>query len=114
MDRFYVQDIANYISNIKVLNVDFSDHSGIFMEISLPNVPKVGKYYWKLIVSLLDNDEIKDKLNKEWNRIKSFIEFYDSINTWWELYAKYQIKKIFIEIGREENQKNMVYYNSLN
>ena len=105
IDRFYVRDLANYISDIKTCHVNFSDHSGIVMTINLPNEIKTGKYYWKLNTSLLDDKIIKDRFKIEWERIKSYVSFYDTIINWWEMYAKYQIKNFFIDIGREENQK---------
>ena len=75
------------------------------MTINLPDEIKRGKYYWKLNISLLEDKIIKDRFKIEWDRIKNFISFYDNIINWWEMYAKYQIKNFFIDIGKEENQK---------
>ena len=105
LDRFYVKNLANQISKIDVINMYFSDHSGVVMELEIPNIPKIGNYYWKLNVNLLDNENIKNKFRTEWNKIKNQMHFYDNINIWWEKYAKIQIKKFFVEVGREENQK---------
>ena len=55
IDRLYVKNIANFIDKINVVHVSFSDHSSVEMSFNLPDVPKVGKYYWKLDVSMLDN-----------------------------------------------------------
>ena len=41
----------------------------------------------------------------KWDGIKNNINRYDTINDWWEVYAKTQIKKFFINKGREENAK---------
>ena len=100
LDRFYVKDLSNYIVMIDVINVSFSDHSGVVMEINLPNIPKIGKYFWKLNVSLLDDDNIKNRFRKEWIRIVDAIKYYDTINIWWTMYAKNQIKKFFIDVGK--------------
>ena len=105
IDRFYVRNLANYIENIKVVHVNFSDHSSIEMSIKLPGIPKVGRYYWKLNVSMLDRDDIKDEFRTEWNRIKNSISFYETINDWWVIQAKPQIKKFFKDKGREESAK---------
>ena len=105
IDRVYLKNIANYAESIRVANIDFSDHSGIEMTIKLPNTPKIGKFYWKLNVALLDNDDIKNEFKTEWIRIKSNINNYDTINDWWELCAKIQIRNFFIEKGKEESQK---------
>ena len=91
IDRLYVKDIANYIERIDVTHVSFSDHSSVEMTIKLPDVPKIGKFYWKLNVALLDDESIKDDFKIEWERIKNSINRYNSINDWWALYAKAQI-----------------------
>ena len=105
LDRFYVRDVSNHIVMIDVINMSYSDHSSVIMEVKLPNIPKIGRYYWKLNVSLLDDDNIKTRFNKEWTRITNAIRYYDTINIWWEMYAKIQIKNFFIDIVKEENQK---------
>ena len=92
LDRFYIKNLENYINEIKLIHVNFSDHSSILMTLDIPNVPKTGTYYWKLNVSLLDNVNIKNKFKNEWERIKAAIGFYSSINLWWVKYAKCQIK----------------------
>ena len=43
LDRIYVKNLANCITSIKLIHTHLSDHSGVFMEIDLPKVPKVGK-----------------------------------------------------------------------
>ena len=105
LDRFYIKNLENYINEIKLIHVNFSDHSSILMTLDIPNVPKTGTYYWKLNVSLLDNVNIKNNFKNEWERIKAAIGFYSSINIWWEKYAKRQIKLFFKKVGKVENAK---------
>ena len=104
IDRIYVKDFANYISEIRTKNVNFSDHSGVITKINLPNHVKIGKYYWKLNVSLLEDDNIKERFKNEWDKIKEEIYLYDTINNWWELNAKHRIKSFFISISKEKSQ----------
>ena len=54
---------------------------------------------------MLDRDDIKDEFRTEWNRIKNSISFYETINDWWVIQAKPQIKKFFKDKGREESAK---------
>ena len=61
LDRIYVKEIVNYITDINVKNVSFSDHSSVIMNLEIPNIPKIGRYYWKLNVELLERDNIKEK-----------------------------------------------------
>ena len=51
LDRFYIKDLSNYITNIDVVNVYFSDHLSVIRELKLLNMPKIGRYYWKLNVN---------------------------------------------------------------
>ena len=53
--------MANYITDINTKNVSFSDHLGVLMSLELPNLPKIGRYYWKLNVEMLERDDIKEK-----------------------------------------------------
>ena len=71
----------------------------------MPNVPKVGKFYWKMNTSLLDIPEIKSSFIDEWEKWKSKIKYYRNINEWWELCAKKKIKSFFINKGKIESQK---------
>ena len=104
LDRIYVKEIVNYITDINVKNVSFSDHSSVIMNLEVPNIPKIGRYYWKLNVELLERDDIKEKFKNEWQKMKCVINKYDSINTWWDMYAKKQIRTFFTEIGKQEYQ----------
>ena len=105
LDRFYVKKLSNDVKDIKVKHINFSDHSCIQMDVSLSNVHKSGKYYWKMNITLLDNARIKELFSKEWMRLKIFLSRYKDINEWWELCAKKGIKSFFIKQGRIENQK---------
>ncbi|CAL4122766.1 unnamed protein product, partial [Meganyctiphanes norvegica] len=104
LDRFYVKEIGKFINNINLCHVNFSDHSCVMMSLDLPNLPKMGKYYWKMNVELLNRIDIKDDFKKEWSKIKLSINNYESINTWWDMHAKIQIRNFFIDIGKKENQ----------
>ena len=84
LDWFYVKNIANHIEKINVCHINFSDHSSIEMIINFPNLPKVGKFYWKLNVALLENEYIKESFQTKWIKIKNCINNYDTINDWWE------------------------------
>ena len=105
LDRIYVKSLSNHVNNVKVCHVNFSDHSAIQMKLDLPNVPKIGRFYWKMNVSLLDLPQIKSSFIAEWESWKSLINRYDNINDWWELCAKKKIKAFFINKGKIENQK---------
>ena len=112
IDRFYVKDLADNIINIKVIHVNFSDHSCVQMEVTIPDIPRIGRGFWKMNVSLLENEYIKEKFKLEWEKIKSVQNRYDCINKWWDLYAKKEIKSFFIKEGKKEmkNKYGLIEY----
>ena len=105
LDRFYIKQIANCIERVNVTHISFSDHSAVDMTIKLPNLPKIGKYYWKLNIALLEDENIKEQFQLEWDKIRLNLNKYDTVNDWWELYGKVQIRNFFIERGKEKNQQ---------
>ena len=105
IDRAYVKDLANNVTNVKVIHVNFSDHSCVRTEINLPDIPRQGKGYWKLNTSLLGVDIIKDRFKVEWDRLKLAINRYSNINEWWNLYAKKQINFFFQREGKKEMER---------
>ena len=66
IDRAYVNGLSSYIVNVKHVNINFSDHSGLYVELNLPNLPNIGKSYWKMNVSLLKDENIKDNFKLKW------------------------------------------------
>ena len=113
IDRLYAKDLSNFTKSTEILNVSFSDHLCVKIEIGMPNIPKAGPFYWKLNTSLLDLPNIEDRFKNEWSKITSTINRFPNINKWWDNYAKSQIKSFFIKIGKEENQKKYGLINYL-
>ena len=101
IDRAYVNGLSKYISNVKTVNVNFSDHSCLYSEFVLPNIPQKGKYYWKMNVSLLSDEEIKERFKIEWHRMCLIKNKFKDINEWWDLYVKKEIKSFFIREGKQ-------------
>ena len=95
LDRFYLKELSSSVQNVSVKHANFSDHSCVQIEMKLTNI-KVGKFYWKLNVSLLEDSEIKEEFIKEWDRLKFMINRYNNINEWWEGCAKKAIKTFFL------------------
>ena len=105
IDRAYVKDLSKYVSNVKTINVNFSDHSCLISEFKFPEFPQRGKYYWKLNVSLVYDQEVKDRFKVEWNRWCSNKYKFNDINEWWDIYVKREIKSFFIREGKRINDK---------
>ncbi|CAL4183304.1 unnamed protein product, partial [Meganyctiphanes norvegica] len=112
IDRAYVKDLSKYISNVKTIHVNFSDHSCLYTEFKLPDIPQKGKYYWKMNVSLLDDIEIKNRFKIEWERLCFDKNRFKNINDWWDLYVKKEIKSFFIIEGKQimERKYGLIQY----
>ena len=80
IDRIYARDLYNNVKSIKAIHVNFSDHSSIITEIETSNIPKTGKFYWKLNTSILELEDIEDLFKTEWEIIKTSKNNYRNIN----------------------------------
>ena len=101
IDRAYVNGLSNYISNVKHVNINFSDHSGLYAELNLPNVPTIGKSYWKMNISLLNDIDIKDSFKLKWASLCLDKNKFENINVWWDTHVKKEIKFFFIKEGKK-------------
>ena len=72
-------------------------------ELSLPEIPQRGSYYWKLNVSILKDKEVEDNFKREWIRICTNKFKFKDLNEWWDMYAKKTNKIIFYQ-GRKVNK----------
>ena len=64
LDRFYTKNLSNNVKSVAVKHISFSDHSCVQMEVKLSDI-KIGKFYWKLNLSLLNETDIEDDFNLE-------------------------------------------------
>ncbi|CAL4118487.1 unnamed protein product, partial [Meganyctiphanes norvegica] len=105
IDRSYVKDLANYVTNVKTIHVSFSDHSCVWTELNLNDIPKRGKGYWKMNISLLEDNEIRDSFKLQWDKMCKDKNKFDNINEWWDMYVKKEIKYFFITKGKQLSNK---------
>ena len=105
IDRAYVKDLANCVQNVKIIHVNFSDHSCVWTEFNIKNISQKGKGFWKLNISLLDDVNIKNSFKMQWNSICLDKNRYQNINVWWDQYAKKEIKSFFIKKGKAISNK---------
>ena len=104
IDRFYCNNRYNIVKS-KVIHCSFSDHSAISITININQNICIGKSYWKLNTSLLDDAEVKENFNTLWHFMKTKQYDYDNITAWWENCAKPYIKKFFIREGKRKSKE---------
>lgn len=75
LDRIYVYEVANYITDINVNNLSFSDHSSVIINLETPNLAKIGRYYWKLNIELVERNDIKEIFKNEWQILNVLITY---------------------------------------
>ena len=112
LDRIYATDLASSISNIITKPIPFSDHHGVIIDISLNTSIEMGRFYWKLNVRLLEDQDIGEEFKVLWDKMITRKIYYDNVNEWWEKHAKVNICKFFKRKGREESklQKGLLKY----
>ena len=69
LDRIYATDLASNISNIITKPIPFSDHHGVIIDISLNTSIEMGRFYWKLNVRLLEDQDIEEEFKVLWDKM---------------------------------------------
>ena len=113
LDRIYLSRLFNNIEDVITLPVSFSDHLCVCVKLALNPQMQVARPRWRMNVSLLGIDIIKQNLNRNWNIFQLKKNSYTNIIQWWEEFVKPQIKYFYINVGKEQNKLKkglMEYY----
>ena len=113
IDRLYCQELNNRIITCEVFPVSFSDHSSVISKVKINQNIKMGNYYWRLNVKLLDDAEIKEKFITLWRFLKSRKESFRSINNWWSDFVKPEIKRFYTIEGMRKSKERYGLINYL-
>ena len=109
IDRTYWRGDLSKIKDFKYLDVPFSDHVMIIVEISTEeNSLKVrdkSKTPWKLNSLLLKDENFKVEVKNFIGRSKLRIQNYKNLLNWWDVDFKLGFKKLAIEFAFEKNQQ---------
>nr|XP_053656942.1 uncharacterized protein LOC128705853 [Cherax quadricarinatus] len=103
LDRIYASP-GLQVANTETINVVFSDHRGVVVDVGWGGLPKRYMSYWKLNVRLLDELEDGDSFVEWWtNEWTKGRKGGDTLR-WWEEYAKPGIKNFYVRKGKEVSQ----------
>ena len=71
LDRIYLSDLAETVSDIQVIHTSISDHSCVKVTLGIKGIPLQGKYYWKMNTSLLKDTDVKQRFKDVWHTLKT-------------------------------------------
>ena len=83
------------VSSCSVYVCPFSDHRGLCLSLSVPDVVPPGPGYWKLNVSILDDPDYHQLIRDEWSAWRRAIPRFPSLAKWWDR-GKSRIKGLTI------------------
>ena len=112
LDRLYVKDLQNSVSDTQNIPVSWSDHSMIKSTFRLDNVSRPGRGYWKLNCSILKQDVVIENFSERWEWLKSKKSKFNNILEWWN-FVKAELKLFFIKSSKNISQEKYGLLNLL-
>jgi hypothetical protein len=92
----------NRKTGIEILPTAFTDHHVVVLRLTIPaHVARKTRGRWKMD-PLLAQDDIRNKINQEWEQLRKYKRFYPDVE-WWERYVKTHLKRL---LRREEAERN--------
>ena len=116
LDRIYVSKLYQHIVNTATIPAYFSDHLSVAVEFNISTQVQIGRPLWKLNVSLLKDDLIKENVKIVWSHLQRKKQSFPDIIAWWDELVKPNLKKFYIEQGREKKkyQYGLINYLEIN
>ena len=87
------------MTKTKIVSAPLSDHQAITLSLNTTECER-GPGFWKMNVSILENDIFDRTFLSFWESWKDKIKDHKSKKIWWEL-AKLKIKELSIEIAKQ-------------
>ena len=104
LDRIYVSKLFHNIFNSATKSTGFSDHLYVSVEFEISLDIHIGRPIWKLNVSLLKNNLIKANFAILWAHLHQRKPSFPNIVDWWDELVKPNLKKFYIQQGRENKK----------
>ena len=99
IDRMYVKSLFNHINSCNTVPVAFSDHCMVIISVNLLKT-KTGKGMWKLNVSILNRNDVKENFIVLWQFLKGQQKKFNDMLTWW-IYCKEKLKAFFVKMSKK-------------
>jgi hypothetical protein len=102
LDMFWISsDLLDSVQQVDILPFFRSDHSYVFLRITLPNMPDCGPGVWKFNTSLLGDDIFTARIRDFWRSWQDQCDSFPSLDMWWDA-GKDRLKKIMKRYSREK------------
>ena len=105
LDRFYVpQFLLSHVQDVHH-HASLVDHHYGVLELDLPDLaavappPRTTKLYWKLNTSILQDEDFLENFSDLYSKLKSEVDSYDDIATWWDCLAKPTFKQFSMGVS---------------
>ena len=106
LDRFYVpQYLLPHVQDVHH-HASLVDHHYGVLELELPSLvsvplppPRSKQLYWKLNSSILHDEDFIENFSVMYGKIKSEIDSYDDIVSWWDCLAKPTFKHFCMDVS---------------
>ena len=108
LDRIYVDSTwTPLVKSCYITPFVWSDHDMVVMSFSLPNTVTRGRGFWKMNLTLLEDDSFKADVEKFWAEWKKEKMRYSDPTSWWDLGKSY-VKRLAIDFSVRKQQGKRV------
>ena len=106
LDRIYIDSTwASLVKSCYITPFVWSDHDIVAMSFSLPNAVNRGRGFWKMNLTLLEDDAFKADVAAFWADWKQEKRHYADPSIWWDLGKSY-IKRLAIDFSIRKQRGN--------
>jgi hypothetical protein len=113
LDMFRISsDLLASVQQVDILPFFRSDHSYVFLLITLPNMPDRGPGVWKFNSSLLEDDVFDARIRDFWHSWQDQHDSFPFLDMWWDA-GKDRLKKIMQRYSREKARSRCARISSL-
>ena len=107
LDKFYVTSslLKDFLVDSEIIAYPYSDHDLVRVSLNVvQSSNNIGPGVWKLNVSLLNEQCVREKVVAFWREWQNKKQFFSNIGEWWDT-GKSRVKLILMSCGRKISRK---------
>ena len=102
LDMFWLSSsLLQTVKEVAIYPFFRSDHSYVFLRISLPSLPERGRGIWKLNSSLLKDEEFCQQVRSFWQSWQLEKPTFPSLSVWWDA-GKSRLKRLVRKYSKQK------------